>query len=43
VAGSCEHTNETSGSINGGEFLDKPSGYQLLNNDFVRAAIAQSV
>jgi len=27
VAGSCEHGNETSGSINGGEFPDLPSDY----------------
>jgi hypothetical protein len=25
VAGSCEHDNETSGSIQGGEFLDQLS------------------
>jgi hypothetical protein len=30
VAGSCEHDNETSGSIKGGEFLDQLSDYQFL-------------
>jgi hypothetical protein len=33
VAGSCEHGNGLSGSINGGEFLDYLSGCQLLNKD----------
>jgi hypothetical protein len=32
VAGSCEHGNETSGSINGGEFLDQLSNYKLLKD-----------
>jgi len=27
VAGCCEHDNELSGSIKGGEFLDKLSDY----------------
>jgi hypothetical protein len=27
VAGCCEHSNEPSGSIKGGEFLDKLSDY----------------
>jgi len=27
VAGSCEHSNEPSGSIKGGEFLDQVSNY----------------
>jgi len=30
VAGSCEHGNEPSGPIKGGEFLDKLSDYLLL-------------
>jgi hypothetical protein len=29
---SCEHGNSFLGSINGGEFLDKLSGYQLLKS-----------
>jgi hypothetical protein len=33
VAGSCEHGNEPSDSIKGGEFLDNVSDYQLLNKD----------
>jgi hypothetical protein len=32
VAGSCEHGNEPSGSINGGEFLDKVT-VKHVNND----------
>jgi hypothetical protein len=31
VAGPCEHGNETSDSINGGEFLAYLSDYQFLN------------
>jgi hypothetical protein len=31
VVGICEHTDERSGYIKGGEFLDQPSGYGLLN------------
>jgi hypothetical protein len=30
VTASCEHGNETSGSIKGGEFLDYLSEYQLF-------------
>jgi hypothetical protein len=30
VAGCCEHGNELSGSIKGGEFLDQISDYYLL-------------
>jgi hypothetical protein len=33
VAGSCEHGNEPSGSIKGGEFLDQLSDCQLLKKD----------
>jgi hypothetical protein len=33
VVGSCEHGNEPSGSIKGGEFLDKMSDYKLINRD----------
>jgi hypothetical protein len=33
VTGSCEHGNEPSVSINGGEFLDYISDYQLLKKD----------
>jgi hypothetical protein len=33
VAGSCEHGNESSGSIKGVEFLDYLSDYQLPNKD----------
>jgi hypothetical protein len=33
VAGSCEHGNELSGSIKGGEFLDALSDYYLLRKD----------
>jgi hypothetical protein len=32
VAGSCEHGNELSGFIKGGEFLDWLSDYQLLKD-----------
>jgi hypothetical protein len=32
-AGCCEHGNEVSGSIKGGEFLDRLSDYQLLKED----------
>ena len=32
-AGSCEHGNESSGSIKFGEFPDKPMNYQLLRRD----------
>jgi hypothetical protein len=28
--GSCEHGNETSGTINGGEFFDQLRNYQIL-------------
>jgi hypothetical protein len=34
VAGSCEHRNEPSHSINGGEFLDWLNDYQLLKKDY---------
>jgi hypothetical protein len=30
VAGCCKHDNETSGSVEGGGFLDKLSDCQLL-------------
>jgi len=30
VAGSCEHDNELSGTIKGGEFLGQLSDYQCL-------------
>jgi hypothetical protein len=30
VVGSCDHGNECSGSIKGGEFLDKLSGFCLM-------------
>jgi hypothetical protein len=33
VAGSCEHGNEPSGSIQGGEFLDQLSECSLLKKD----------
>jgi hypothetical protein len=33
MAGSCEHGNESSGSINGGEFPDQLRDYQLLKKD----------
>jgi hypothetical protein len=33
VAGCCEHGNEISDSIKGGEFLDQLSDYQLLKKD----------
>jgi hypothetical protein len=33
VAGFCEHGNEHSGSIKGGEFLDCMSDYWLLKKD----------
>jgi hypothetical protein len=33
MAGSCEHGNEPSISIKGGEFLDYLSDYQLLKKD----------
>jgi hypothetical protein len=33
VAGCCEHGNEPSGSIKGGEFLDWLSDSQLLKKD----------
>jgi hypothetical protein len=33
MAGSCEHGNATSGSIEGGEFVNQLSDYQLLNKD----------
>jgi hypothetical protein len=29
----CKYSNEPLGSIRGGEFLDKLSYYELLNND----------
>jgi hypothetical protein len=35
VADRCEHSNETSASIKGGEFLDWLSDFQLLKKDFV--------
>jgi hypothetical protein len=34
VAGSCEHGNEPSGSIKGGEFLDQLSDYNVLMWDY---------
>jgi hypothetical protein len=33
VAGSCEHDNEPSGSIKGGDFLYKLSDCQFLKKD----------
>jgi hypothetical protein len=33
VAGSCEHGNETSGSIRSGEFLDQLGDYKLVRKD----------
>jgi hypothetical protein len=33
VADSCEHGNEPSGSIKGGNFLEQLSDYQLLKQD----------
>jgi hypothetical protein len=30
VAGSCQYSNEPSGSIKAGEFLNQLSGYELL-------------
>jgi hypothetical protein len=33
VADSCEHDNETSGSIVGGQFLGQLSDYQFLKKD----------
>jgi hypothetical protein len=33
VAGSCEHGDEPSDSIKGGEFLGQLSDYQLLKKD----------
>jgi hypothetical protein len=35
VAGSCEHCNEPSGSIKGGEFFYQLSDCQLLKKDSV--------
>jgi len=35
VAGSCEHGNEHSGSIKGGEFLEQLSDYHLLMMTYV--------
>jgi hypothetical protein len=32
VAGSCEYSSESSGSIKGGEFLKQLSDYQLLKD-----------
>jgi len=33
VAGSCEHDNEPSGSLKGGEFFDHLSNCQLFRKD----------
>jgi len=33
MAGPCGHGNELSGSVKGGEFLDRLSDYQLLKED----------
>jgi hypothetical protein len=41
VAGSCEHGNETSGSIRGGEFIHQLSYYQLLK-DYNSVALVSS-
>jgi hypothetical protein len=35
-AGSCEHYNGPSGSIQSGEFLDQLSDYYLFNGGFIR-------
>jgi len=32
MAGSCEHSKETSGHIKGRAFIDKLSDYRLLND-----------
>jgi hypothetical protein len=32
MVGSCEHSNESSGSTKGGEFLNQLSGCQFLRN-----------
>jgi hypothetical protein len=33
VVGSCEHCNDSSGTIKGGGFLDKLSDYRLLDKN----------
>jgi hypothetical protein len=35
LPGFCEHDNEHSGSVKGGEFLDQFSNYQLLKDEAV--------
>jgi hypothetical protein len=35
VVGSCEHGNEPSGSMKGGEFLDQINDYQFLKKELV--------
>jgi hypothetical protein len=37
ATGSCEHGNEPSSSIKGGEFLDQLSDYQLLKGSVPRS------
>jgi hypothetical protein len=33
MASTCEHYNDISGRIKGGEFLHQPSRYQLIKED----------
>jgi hypothetical protein len=35
VAGSCEHGDETSGSVTAEEYVDQLSDYQRINKDYV--------
>jgi hypothetical protein len=35
IVGICEHGNENSGSIKGGEFLDKLRDHKLIKNDSI--------
>jgi hypothetical protein len=39
VAAPCEHDNEPSGSIRGGEFLDKPSDFNFSRRTLLHEII----
>jgi hypothetical protein len=43
MADSCEHGDETSGSIKGEEFLDQPSDYYLLKDSALWSELFVSV
>ena len=43
AAGSCEHGNETSGSIKGKDLFDQLSDHQRLEKDFAPLSMVRTV